>query len=71
MHERDFLRILDRVVWKGAGPAVTTPGLVDKLVELGIVRHTRDGRIHVPDIYLFGFGLKRRGGVRRPRRVQA
>lgn len=41
--------------------------LVDYLVSLGILRETTDGRIHVPDIYLFGFGLKRKGGIRRPR----
>lgn len=41
--------------------------LVDYLINLGILRETSDGRIHVPDIYLFGFALKRKGGIRRPR----
>ena len=41
--------------------------LIDYLISLGIFRETTDGRIHVPDIYLFGFGLKRKGGIRRPR----
>ena len=41
--------------------------LIDYLVSLGILRVTTDNRIHVPDIYLFGFGMKRKGGIRRPR----
>jgi len=41
--------------------------LIDYLVSLGILRVTADNRIHVPDIYLFGFGMKRKGGIRRPR----
>jgi energy-coupling factor transporter ATP-binding protein EcfA2 len=41
--------------------------LIDYLVSLGILRETADKRIHVPDIYLFGFGLKRKGGIRRLR----
>lgn len=40
--------------------------LIDYLVSLGIQRETSDGRIHVPDIYLFGFGMKRKGGIRKP-----
>jgi len=41
--------------------------LIEYLISLGIFRETPDKRIHVPDIYLFGFGLKRKGGIRRPR----
>jgi hypothetical protein len=41
--------------------------LIDYLISLGILRETNDKKIHVPDIYLFGFGLKRKGGIRRPR----
>ncbi len=41
--------------------------LIDYLISLGILRETSDKRVHVPDIYLFGFGLKRKGGIRRPR----
>jgi len=40
--------------------------LVDYLMSLGILRETDDQRIHVPDIYLFGFEMKRKGGIRRP-----
>ncbi len=40
--------------------------IIDYLIGLGILRETNDARIHVPDIYLFGFGLRRKGGIRRP-----
>jgi len=51
-----------------AGTTIRPPGdsareLVDYLVEVGIFRQRRDGRIDVPDLFLAGLGLKRRGGV--------
>ena len=39
--------------------------LVEYLLELGIFRRRFDGRIDVPDLYLFGLQLRRKGGVRR------
>lgn len=36
---------------------------VDYLIELGIFRQRPDGRVDVPDLYLFGLGLRRKGGV--------
>lgn len=41
--------------------------LIGHMLQIGILRETTDRRIHVPDIYLYGFGLKRKGGIRRPR----
>ncbi|MBI4602613.1 MAG: hypothetical protein HY721_11700 [Planctomycetes bacterium] len=38
---------------------------VDYLVEVGIFRARSDGRIDVPDLFLAGLGLKRKGGVRK------
>ena len=38
-----------------------------ELERLGVVKTREDGRIDVPDIYRFGFGIKRKGGVARPR----
>lgn len=49
---------------KGRDPKL----IADDLIRLGVLRITADRRIHVPDIYLYGFGLKRKGGVKRPRR---
>ena len=31
------------------------------------VMETPDNRVNVPEIYLYGFGLKRKGGIRRPK----
>lgn len=38
--------------------------LVNYLVELGIFRRRSDGRVDVPDLYLFGLELRRKGGVK-------
>ena len=55
--------------WHASGPAVRPPtdrpaDLADYLIELGIVRKRTDDRIDVPDLYLFGLGLRRKGGVK-------
>jgi hypothetical protein len=43
---------------------LVTPDLARQaLVQLGIFRPMRTGRIDVPDIYRLGFGLRRKGGV--------
>lgn len=50
------------------GPSRQSPSeIVDDLLKIGILRLTSDRRIHVPDLYLYGFKMKRRGGIRRPR----
>ncbi len=36
------------------------------LIELGVMNERTDGRIDVPDIYRYGFGILRKGGVKRP-----
>lgn len=44
-------------------PEQSPDELLDYLVELGIFRERSDGRIDVPDLYLFGLDLQRKGGV--------
>jgi hypothetical protein len=39
--------------------------LIEYLVEVGIFRARTGGRIDVPDLFLAGLGLKRKGGVRK------
>ncbi len=49
-------------------------GYVDYLVALGVFRERERDRVDAPDNYLFGLGLRRRGGVqagRVPRARQA
>jgi len=41
--------------------------IINLLCEIGILEERSDGRFNVPDIYLFGFGMKRRGGPKRPK----
>lgn len=38
-----------------------------ELVDLGVLAVRSDGRIDVPDIYRYGFKIKRKGGVARPK----
>lgn len=48
-------------------PGKTSNDILNVLAMLGIVMKTSDGRINVPEIYLHGFGLKRKGGIKRPK----
>lgn len=57
---------LETVEWRTQPPVSGAKAQIGLLLDLGIFRRTRDGRLHVPDIYLFGFGLKRKGGIPRP-----
>jgi hypothetical protein len=38
-----------------------------ELLRLGVLQRRADGRIDVPDIYRYGFKIKRKGGVAQPR----
>jgi hypothetical protein len=38
-----------------------------ELVNLGVLSVRADGRIDVPDLYRYGYGIKRKGGVARPK----
>lgn len=44
-------------------PAEDAQSFVDRLIELGIVRQRGTDRFDVPDLYLAGLKLRRRGGV--------
>ncbi len=69
MQRQLLLEILQGIDWQAMEhrPPSTDPDrLLEHLLELGILRHMEDQRIHVPDIYLYGFNLKRKGGIRRP-----
>ncbi len=48
-------------------PGKTDHEILECLETLGIVIRTTDGRINIPEIYLHGFGLKRKGGIKRPK----
>lgn len=42
--------------------------LIDDLEDLGVLYRTEDGRINIPDIFRVGFQIRRKGGVRPPKR---
>ncbi len=65
----EFERALSQVRWPDhAVPPSTEPAeLAEHLEELGIARRRTDGRFDIGDLYLYGLGLKRKGGVARPR----
>ena len=54
--------------WGTTRPLNPEPeAVIEHLLRIGVFRIMPDRRIHVPDIYLYGFGLKRSGGIRRPK----
>jgi len=46
-------------------PGKTPAEFLDLLLQLGVCRKRPDGRIDVPDLFLHGLAIKRRGGVKR------
>lgn len=64
-----FREKIEHVKWKKhISPPTTEPDhLIPYLEKLGVIEIRTDGRINVPEIYLYGFGMKRRGGVKRPK----
>lgn len=71
MGREEFLTYLQPENWaeddRKTLPGKTGEMILETLLTLGIVTSTSDGRINVPDIYLHGFGLKRKGGIKRTR----
>jgi len=62
-----FLGLIGKVSWSSPPIHADPKQIAQDLLDLAILRQTSDGRIHVPDIYLYGFRLKRKGGIRRPK----
>ena len=67
MQEEDFKKCLEDLLSKKPTdlPANSIDKLEDLLISLGIILKSPDKRINMPEIYLHGFGLKRKGGLRR------
>jgi hypothetical protein len=64
----EFLRVLARTAWseQAAPPDRSTSAVLQYLREIGVVELRSDDKVNVPEIYLYGFQLKRRGGIQRP-----
>lgn len=69
MQKEIFLDAVKSTIWRSEKqPPVTNPeGILQYLLQLGIVESRSDGRINMPEIYLYGFKVKRKGGVKRPK----
>lgn len=71
MKKKEFLEYLIPEEWpeeeRGKLPGKTNTEIFEALITLGIVMETTDGRVNIPEIYLHGFGLKRKGGIKRPK----
>ena len=62
--------------WGAEDPGIRPPEnapmhFVEYLIELGVFRRRSGDQVDVPDLYLFGLGLHRKGGVRRGSRGRA
>ncbi|MCS7281993.1 MAG: hypothetical protein RMK65_06580 [Anaerolineae bacterium] len=66
--QEQLAALLQPIDWEGGPqpPFKDADMLIYYMIKIGILYLTLDKRIHVPDIYLYGFGLKRKGGIRRP-----
>lgn len=66
-----FLEALTTTQWSEQSakrPPTSKPEeVLSYLLQLGIVESRSDGRINMPEIYLYGFKVKRRGGIKRPK----
>lgn len=71
MEREEFLGYLSPELWhkeeQDRLPGRTGEEILTVLLDLGIVMQAADGRINVPELYLYGFGLKRKGGIKRPK----
>lgn len=71
MQQEEFLGYLNPENWpeteRGRLPGKTAIEIMEVLMTLGIVMKTADERVNIPEIYLHGFGLKRKGGIKRPK----
>ena len=71
MEKQEFLEYISPGLWHEADrdrlPGRTAQEILDVLLDVGIVMRTADGRLNVPELYLHGLGLKRKGGIKRPK----
>ncbi len=64
-----FLEAVKSTIWRTdrQPPASNPEEILKYLLQLGVVESRSDGRINMPEIYLYGFQVKRKGGVKRPK----
>lgn len=52
---------------EGDGYGQDGQAVLQELENLGVLSRRKDGRVDIPDIYRFGLGVKRKGGVKKPK----
>lgn len=69
MPKETFLEAIESTTWspEKQPPVTKSEKILQYLLQLGIVESRSDGRINMPEIYLYGFQVKRKGGVKRPK----
>jgi hypothetical protein len=71
MPRETFLEAVQSTRWserpEKKPPANNSEEILKYLLQMGIVESRFDGRINMPEIYLYGFQVKRKGGVKRPK----
>jgi hypothetical protein len=68
VQKEKFLEAVKSTIWgEGRPPASNPEEILKYLLQLGVVESRFDGRINMPEIYLYGFKVKRKGGVKRPK----
>lgn len=63
--EKDLYKMIKALEGRteNSKPALDSRELIDYLLELGILRRRPENRYDVPDLFLAGMGLRRKGGV--------
>jgi len=74
IEESIFLEALNKTQWNdqaGKLPFSTKPEdvleILNYLIQLKVVERLSEDRINIPEIYLYGLGVKRKGGIKRPK----
>ncbi len=69
MQKEVFLDAIKSTTWtpEKRPPVTKSEEILQYLLQLGIVEIRSDGRINIPEIYLYGFKVKRKGGLKRPK----
>jgi hypothetical protein len=69
MPKDTFLNLIKETKWDDnkLPPSEKPEGIFQYLLQLGVIDTRSDGRINIPEIYLYGFQVKRHGGVKRPK----
>jgi hypothetical protein len=67
MERSDVVRLLAQPRVEHDGFGCNGDAVFDELERIGVLDVRSDGRIDVPDIYRYGYGIKRRGGAKAPK----